>query len=245
MNRTHHALLLCLLSAGCSGQDVLIRGAVFSGPTDKSRPLAGAEVTLYDGRLELQDEATTNDRGRFAGRVDRGDRIYVVVAAEGYTTTSFTGGSGLEPVLRVPDYTFFGVPESVADDYEAPYAGCPGVGEGGFIAGEVQVYNLTDPGTGEHPLVTTAEVYFDPYVGDTIDACYLDADGMAYDPAAEVTGLSGRYIIAGIPEGGGELYVSYTTATGEDPVVVAYDVFMPENGVVSRFPTWVEFETPL
>ena len=240
-------LPVVLLVAACGQSPVSVRGTVTDDITSKSLPLVGATVSIRNGMGGPVDEATTNGRGRFNLQVPAGQRIYAIVEADDHVPTSFTGGSGFDPVLRVPDGTLFAVPETSLATRLDPFAGCPGLESGGVVIGEVRVNNLTDDETGENPLVQPAIVEWLPDGDSTapIEACYLDEEGVAYGPDATLTGPSALYAIPAVPAGLGILSVRYSLVEGGPQTSVSYDAYMPEDGVIARFPTWVEFETPI
>ncbi len=237
-------LIASLCLSACGPNDILLRGRVSDDVGDKSMDFDGALVEIREGTGPIVGEAITNSNGRFAVRVPRGARIFAVVSESGFLPTSFTGASGIEPVLRVPEGTLFGVPESTAERYLSLFEGCPALRTGAFAVGQVRVENLTIPESGENPIVTTARVEWNVRDRETLQACYLNEEGTAYDPTATETGLSGWYLVPDVAVGTGEIIVSYSTIVGAAEIVVIYPVYMPEDGVIARFPTWVTFDTP-
>lgn len=237
-------LVASLFLSACGPSEVLLRGHVSDDVGDKSRDFSDALVEIREGTGPVVAQTTTNDNGRFSVRVPSGARIFAVISAEDFLPTSFTGSSGVDSVLRVPEGTLFGVPTSTAEQYLSLFEGCPGARDGAFLVGRVRAENLTVPETNEHPIVTTARVEWNVRDREILDACYLNEEGDAYDPQATMTGDSGWYLVPDVDVGTGEIIVSYATIIGADEIVVTYPVYMPEDGVIARFPTWVTFDTP-
>lgn len=237
-------LIACLGLSACGPYDIWLRGHISDDVGEKSLDFDGALVEIREGTGPVVADTLTNRNGRFNVRVPRAERIFAVVSGDGFLPTSFTGASGVEPVLRVPDGTLFGVPESTAEQYMMLFDGCPAAREGAFAVGRVRVENLADSDTGENPIVTTARVEWNVRDRETLDACYLNDEGTAYDPTATQTGQSGMYLVPNVAVGTGEIVVSYSTIVGAEEIGVTYPVYMPEDGVIARFPTWVTFDTP-
>jgi hypothetical protein len=237
---------LLLVLAACDVRTVSVRGAVMHTPGDKSRGLADATLTIHDQFGAPFDEDVTNLQGRFRVEAPAGRRIFAVVDVEGYARSSFTGASATGEIMNVPDGQIYAVPPSVLGGWLDAFEGCPGLdGDGGIVIGEVRAVDLVDPDTGVSPIITTASSSFIHVDGTDRSGCYLDADGVAYDPTAEVNGPSGWFLVADVPAGVGTLvldYYSFENPDGskDDARRVTFDVYMPAGGVAPRFPTWVE-----
>lgn len=243
---TFALVLLAAIVAGCRNDEIVVRGLVdrvMPVRTDGRWPLSNGTVRIFDGDGERYSEATTNTNGYFRTPAPAGETIFAEVTGEGLGTTSFTGVSGLEDRMDVPVGTLFGWDlEDLADLREA-FAACPGASAaGGVVLGEVRVFGLSDPETGEAPLVGTAEVSIVGLDGTEIAACYYTAEGDAHDPAAIRTGDAGAFAIFGVPSGIHTLSVVYSVFE-EDDLSTYTVVWVPEgdDAVVPRFPTWVEF----
>jgi len=233
---------LFVLLAACDGipDEVTLQGTVFSDPGTTER-LGGATLTSHvlDGGEHAS--TTADDEGRFELLAPSNATVFVDVEAQGHVRSSFTGVTGIDGAMIVPDGTMYAITEATWDEWTSLFDGCPGVGEGGASIGEVRISNLSDPSTGERPFVTTAVVTLEDSEGETYEACYLDEEGAAYDPEAEVTGASGRFAIFGAPPGEYLLVVAYETAEGVwsgDH----YPVRITEGGVTPMFPLWTDFE---
>jgi hypothetical protein len=159
--------------------------------------------------------------------------------------SSFTGASGLQQSLRVDDGMLYGVSTALRDQYLAPFAGCPGLAlEGGLVFGIVHVYIPgNEPDDSTIVLTATAELE-DPVTGDALDldACYLDPTTGLWSPDAALTGETGWYLIGGVEEGRSILMIEFQIS---DELFdrAWYDIWMPPDGLVPRFPTYVEFPT--
>lgn len=191
--------MLILLLSACGPDTVLVTGVV----TDPAgTPLGGVAVTSHDWTLAAIGEATTDAAGAFTVDATLGAPLYLELAAGGYTHTLYWGAVGQEDLaLEAGELSLR--PEADAAAVEALYAGCPGVGEGGAVLeGELRAhvygYDVVD---GEWPLVATGRIELYTEAGDTLSACYLDDEGLGYDPSAEETGQTGRFAFFGVPEG--------------------------------------------
>lgn len=238
----HRALLFVSLAA-CGGlpDEVLLTGNVAAAP-GASEGLSGASLTVYDEAGTVRGQAQADANGDFELLAPAGDVVFVDIEAEGYVAASFAGVVGVQEQQPVEAGAFYGISSDTYAEWEATFAGCPGLGEGGGASfGEVRISNLTEPDSDEHPTVATAVVTIDDGEGNFWEACYLDEDGLAYDPDAEWTGESGRFAVFGVPAGELRISVSYEVFDGnwstED-----YPVRVPEGGVAPQFPLWTDFD---
>lgn len=235
------ALVPVALTA-CSNfpDEVLLEGTVFSDPGAKE-PLGGATLQSFDLIGTPFGDAEADTTGRFLLPTPVGATSFVDIEADGHLRTSFTGVTGVDEVLQIQDGLLFAVSEALFAEWQDAFEGCPGIGEGGAVFGEVRISNLRDPLTRENPLVQTAVVSLDGPDGKTRKACYLDEEGTAFDPEAEITGVAGRFAIFGAPPGEHLLVVASETVDGlwsSD----AYPVRITEGGVTPMFPLWTDFE---
>jgi hypothetical protein len=240
--------LLCLLSAasavGCRLDEVSVRGEVQRERDPRLiYPLEGGTVEIRSDDGTKYDEAITDGDGEFRALAPASSTIFAAISGDGLGQSSFTGVSGVEENMTVEPGALYGVSLAELDAIRAMYAGCPGSDlPMGLVVGEVRVYGLSDPETGESPLVTTARAVATRLDGEEIPACYLDPTGLAYDPAAEITGLAGSFAIFGLESELYSLTVMYSV-TGESEYVAYWEIWVPpgESGVVPRYPAWVEF----
>lgn len=238
---------IAALLSGCGIDEVLVRGYVdrqLPVRDDGSWPLSQGTVRIVDADGERYSETTTSRSGTFrALPAPAGETIFAEITGEGLGTTSFTGVSGLEDRMEVLPGTLYGWDLDELADLRQTFAGCPGASApGGVVLGEVRVFGLSDPETGEAPLVGTAEVSVVGLEGAEIAGCYYTADGRGHDPEATQTGDSGAFVIFGVPSGVYTLSVVYSVF--EEGDLATYTVlWMPEgdDAVVPRIPTWVEF----
>lgn len=241
--------VVSLLLGACTEQTVVIIAEASTDPTlgDRQRPLDGATVTIHDATGAAFDTAETSEQGRFRVEAPRATRIYAVFDREDYLPTSFTATSGTE--RRFPDIeegTLFALSESNADEWRTLFAGCPGLeDEGGIMIGEMRASNLFSDETGENPIITTGEVLWITGDGQARGGCYLNETGTAYDANAQFTGETGLFLIPNVPAGVAVFVASFRVFETEEPEDFTFDVFMPEGGAIARFPTFVEFITPI
>jgi hypothetical protein len=245
-------LPLLVLAVGCGKGDVTVQGTVFAGQAIEEGALPGAAVALRDQDGVLYDEAVADDVGFFQVKAPRGQSIFAEISAEGFATTSFTGQSGLDtdqPLLidetgdEISGHTLYAVPVEALEAWRTQLAGCPTLEEGGrALIGEVRVYGIENDETGEEPLVTTASVKAVSTTGVEREGCYLDDEGLAYDPESAVTGLMGFYAVFGLEPGLHTAEITYT-AFDTEQIVTYQGLYVPEaeDALVPRFPTWVEF----
>ena len=227
-----------LALGGCTTiGDVAVRGTVFASP-DGEVPLADATVILRDVRGKIYDRGRTDADGDFEVAAPPASDIVAEVQADGYASSAFAGVTGEEPVFKVPDGTLYAVDEDEVVDWETQFAGCPGIGQGGAILGEIRVRELTEPGTDIHAIVTAGSTTVEMDDGTVLDACYLDDEGLGLEEGREVTGETGRFAIFGVPEGFGTMTVRYAY-TPNTVVEERTVVFVPEGGVSPWFPAWV------
>lgn len=240
--RTLPVLVVALFPA-CGIGVVRVEGRVGDGPGTEIVPLADARVEILDDDGFSFATVTTDELGEFRTEAPPGETIYAGVTHPDGITTGFTGTSGLEPVLTVGDGNLYGVSAALRDAWLAPFAGCPGVEAGGSMA--IGVVHVFLPGVDPDPstIVTTATVGLaDPQSGEPLDleACYLDPETGLWSPDQEETGALGWYLIAGAEEGKKVLQVEFAI-TDEAFERAFIDVWMPPDGMVPRFPTFVEF----
>lgn len=225
----------------CAEPDVVVRGVVLDGPDPTDAPVAGASVRLRDEGGTRHDIAKSKADGSFRIDAPRGSTIHLEIEGDDGLAASFLGNAGYFDVLRVPEGDVYAFASTELDAWKADFAGCPGVdASGAALVGDVRVYELVDPVTGAHPVVTSGHVDVFDAVGDAgATVCYLDDLGV-YDPEAVVTGSTGRFAAFGLSSGLGEIEVVWEPATGLVEAV-AYPVWLPDGGVAPRQPLFVSF----
>lgn len=241
---------LLWLMVACGPREVRVDGTVFQGPELAEPGLGGATVETFDEDGEPWAIDVADDDGKFNVAAPRGQTIYATVTADGYATSSFTGQSGTEERLQIVEsqdeatgHTLYGIRTEELEGWRALFADCPDLQEGGrAIVGEVRVFDIQDSVTDEHPIVTTASVKVVSATGVERVGCYLDPTGATYDPESTQTGDSGRFAVFGLEPGLATVEITYLAFDTEE-VVTYQGVYVPEgeDGVVPRFPTWVEF----
>lgn len=241
-------LLPLLLAPAACRAPVLITGVVEDGPTNEADPLANALVTMRERSGEIIDYATTDAQGRFAIEVGAGLDLYAIVTNDEGIEASFTGAAGRMPTLELPAGELYGVTGAQVQAWRALFEGCPSLEEpGGIAIGQVHVYLPGVTPDNSTIVVTATATAFSSTAAseeDGLQGCYLNDEGTAYDPTATWTGSSGMYAIGGIPEGGTDILVEFqiTEEVSQSHVMVAW---MPTDGVVARFPTFVDFPLDL
>ncbi|MEQ1507344.1 MAG: carboxypeptidase-like regulatory domain-containing protein [Myxococcota bacterium] len=223
-------------------ETVELSGLVYASHDPLSGPLPDARLAVVDEYGEALAEATTGADGAFTLIVPEGRSVFVEIAADGFTTSTFPGVVGLEDVQQVEDHALYGVSDAEHAGWIDRLGGCTGADdpEGALVIGEVRVYGITDPLTGGNPSVGTAQV--EVADGDTVwSGCYLDADGIAWDPDADYTGATGLFAVPGVGRGLLDLRVSADIAVGATTTEV-YPLWIPADGVVVApwYPAYVE-----
>ncbi len=206
--------------------------------------LAGADVAILDEEGASYASATTDRDGQFRVDAPAGAEIFAVVSSSVGPSSSFTGLSGLSPVYNIDDGELYAFSDAEVAAWRSTFEGCPNVSDQGTGAlfGELRVREVTDPDTGEHPLVVSGRVeLWNPRSDETHLPCYLDPEeGSVFDPSALYTGVSGSYAFVGVPEG---IYVlsAVLELTPDELMWADQYVYVPKSGVVPRFPMWVSF----
>jgi hypothetical protein len=229
--------LASVVALGCAPGDVAVRGTVFSS-FEATSPLPDAEVLLRDVSGKIYDRAAADAAGDFSVAAPSASDIVVEVRAEGYASVAFAGGTGEQDVFKVPDGLLYAFAESDLEDWEALFAGCPGIGEGGAILGDIRFRELFEPGSDVHATTTDGFISVDMDDGTQLKACYLDDEGLVLDEGSETTGETGRFAIFGVPPGFGTMTVGYMY-TPQSTIEERTVVYMPEGGVSPWFPAWV------
>lgn len=235
-------LLLALLA--CAPDDtVVLKGSVYASRTSVST-LSGATVTLFDYDGERLDRVQTDLTGRFVARVPAGTNLFARIEAQGYVASLFPGVTGLEQELSIEDGALYGVTTAEHLALLDTWAGCPGLEpDGMLVVGEVRVWGIADPVTGESPTTAQGVVESQPLKGRGTEACYLDAETLVYDPAATRTGETGAFALAGLEPGIGDLAVSSEFAT-DAWVFEEYPLWVPPGDgpvVAPWYPAWVSW----
>lgn len=232
--------MACLVVGGCTTlpDAVSVRGLV-TATHGSETPLSGAEVAILDEQGAEYDRGTTSETGSFTAEAPAGMTIFAEVSASGFTTASFTGTSGVEPALYVERGVLHGMSDEAVGEWRTLFAGCEGSEAGGFVVGVATLLGATELDSGEPVTVDTAYASVLTADGQTLQGCYLDAEGTLADPEAIVSGETGTFAVFGVPEGVHQLTVGYEL--GGSPVYeVTWPMWMPADGVVPRFPVELE-----
>jgi len=255
---------------GCAGS-VEVTGTVFEDRFEDAPGLSQATVSILDFRGLDVSSGLTDGTGMFVLDAPKSvATIFATVDSDLGPTTSFRGVSGLDS-FAVPEAlafddgvsttddrillegqpvpSFYAVSHAEVDALRVQYAGCPGASEaGGVVAGTVRYFLFGNDGTGRPdpdftpPAVRHAHVEVESLVADSqvTTACYLDADGQLYDPEASDAGDAQAFAIFGLQSGLHVLNVEFDV-TDSTFTTASYDLWVPADGLVPRFPLWVEF----
>ncbi|HHO51214.1 MAG TPA: carboxypeptidase regulatory-like domain-containing protein [Deltaproteobacteria bacterium] len=223
---------------GCTQPMVQLSGTIYSSHEPSSPPQAGARVTVVDLEGGILDEAETDEGGRFSVLLPEGLEIIAEIRGEGLATATFPGISGIDPFAELEDRSLYAVSLEEVEAERARFLGCPGAEEpSALLFGEMRLHGLVDPETGENPTVNTGRIDVRSAAGGQWSACYLDADGAAYDPEAPWTGDSGRFAVFGIGAGLHDIDARYEFFEGYW-VGEIYAAWVPPEDEVVAIPGW-------
>ena len=245
-------LPLILLGAlfGCEAEFIQLTAVVNDGPGVDAPAAPGVEVTSLGYDLGVIETVTADDQGQFEVLLPKGAYFYLELDGEDWARTASASAwlSTKSESSGKVESTWPAMPHQVV---RAKYAGCPGAdGVGAFVYGEVRFYAPGyEPNPGEEwPIAITAAASLVGEGGETLSACYLDAQGLAYDPDARWNGDSGQFAIFEVPTGFPTLTVDILTVdeeTGEaedEPLTSeTVTIYAPEGGVASMMPFYVIF----
>ena len=230
--------LLALLACAPEAVTVTISGQVDDIPGGGGIGVAQAAVSTTDGLGDPIDAATADAQGRFTANLLPSAPFTLEVQGEDTLPTVFAGLAGLDD-LQVPDGFVFTRTAAAIEALRADHAGCPtATAAGAVVEGEARVFINIDPADYDTlPLVTTATVTVTDADGVDHAACYLADDGSA-DPAATVTGATGRFAVFGLPAGLATVSVVYTV-DAEVSDLATFDIHLPADGVAPLYPLFV------
>ncbi|MBX2800939.1 MAG: hypothetical protein KTR31_24880 [Myxococcales bacterium] len=236
-------LMLC---GGCASS-VQLQGTVYESRARDAGPLAGAEVTIVDrtnGNRLAQTQ--TDDAGFFFVEVPELKEIAAEIRGPGLATTTFTGTSGALQVVELEERTLFGVSLEEVQAERELFAGCPGAdGTGAVVFGEMRVEGIVDPYSGESPTTNAGRVDLRRLLEDATEVvaegCYLDDEGVGYDPSASFTGATARFAVFGPAPGEYQLEARYQPFPNEWLGSV-FAIWVPEGDeqvATALWPAWV------
>lgn len=228
-----------LLWSGCAETDVQIRGFVLEERTAVVGG-AGLAVGLRLGDDFEYDATITDEVGRFSVVAPRQDLVVLVIEGEGHLPVAFTGESGIADVFDVPIGQLWAFPEEEAEQWRSDFAGCPGVDEPGMVVGEVRLDTGADPRDANLTPIDLFGFAFLERDGEARRApCYLDTEGVRYDPEAEYVGRSGRFAFFGVESGLWD-FSAGRLLSEQASVVRTSLLYVPEAGAVSKHPALVD-----
>ena len=231
-------LLMLVACMPADPDSSLFMGVVRSGTALDGPGLEDATLTSFDPDGKVVAEATSGADGAFEIAIPWGGVFAVVVEADGHVPTSMSGFGTTDTVLA-PDGVVFARTEAWWDEQVELWAGCPGLEDGPAVEGILRAY-LPVPGdeVDTLPVVNTGSLTLDIDENSVQFPCYLDDDGV-YDPDATVTGDTGRFLFAGTAPGWSIVKPSFTAEGAENPGI-DQAVWIPETGVVSLDPAFVD-----
>jgi hypothetical protein len=236
-----------LLLSGCLTQNpdsTLLKGTVFDAADAAQQPLGGATVDVFDATGARFGTTTADDAGAFEVDAPFAQVFSVVMSADGFVPTSATGYGSTE-ITIARDGDLFARSEAWLDEERGRFAGCFGADAGGPVVEGILRAELPVPASDYDtlPVVRTGRV--DLAISDTAFqyACYLDDDGVAYDPEAEVTGDSGRFAFFDPPPNAWATLTSTWTDDTEAHEGGSLPVFVPAGGVASLDPLFAAAAT--
>ena len=228
---------VALLACHPLPDEVTLIGVVDTSHSDDA-PLAGAEVAVLATSGSVYATAITGADGSFRVLAPAGEEIFARVDGEGLVAATFYGVSGLNEEFYVGDGLLYGVEHAFLEAEEQFLEGCPSVGEGAAVLGEVRAQDWVDAETGEYPTVTEAVVTVTDVDGVEHSACYTDPATGLYAPELEVTGETGRFFVPGLPEGPVVIDIAYIVLASE-PSTATFTGWAPAEGVAPFYPAFV------
>lgn len=236
--------MLVWLAACTSEPEVTLSGVVWAGPRDDDPPLGNVAVEIVSEDGSSLGRTRADADGVFSLVIHEQGTVFSVLRKDGWATTTFPGVIGAVPEQAIEPHALYAVSLDAVAAEEARFAGCPGVGAGGSAGGELRVFGLEDPVTGEAPLVQTGKASLTPASSprDELDACYLLDDGTAWDPEAYWTGASGTFGFFGLAPDTYDLDLRFELSD-ELVETASYPVYIPDDPVVRApwYPAWIEF----
>jgi hypothetical protein len=224
---------------------VALSGVVWAGPLDSDPPLGNVsvEIVAEDGTSLGRTRADAD--GVFSLVIHEQGTVFSVLRKDGYATTTFPGVIGAAEEQAIEPHALYAVSLEAVAAEEARFAGCPGAADGGgSTGGEVLVFGLEDPVTGEAPLVETGKASLTAASSPRDDrgACYLLDDGTAWDPEGYWTGASGTFGFFGLAPDVYDLDLRFELSD-ELVETASYPVYIPDDPVVRApwYPAWIEF----
>jgi len=234
-------MLLLMLSIGCIEplvSNVTLTGTLTQTNDSNSDPVSDGEVATYDGLGQEVDCTVASDLGEFSVSAPASSTFFVQTAGADRVRTTFTGWSGIDDIDIDPGVLWVRSADEL-DEIRGEFSECDRASlPGGIIEGEVRVYLPVEEPTDDLPLVSTAQASVEDQEGETIEACYLDDEGLS-SPDTEQTGDSGRFAIFGLEPGLTWLTVTYAV-TDDLEESSEYPILLPENGTAPLYPVLVD-----
>ena len=232
------ALCVALTSVTGCVSEVELRGVVPTNRFEKSEPLRDTSVRVYDRDGVVYSDTRTGPTGDLNALAPRGSDIYLELGEAPATVVGFTGVSGFDEVLqlnRTDPPAVYGMPRAELEEWFGRFEGCPGLEEGALVVGQSRAVDLIDPTTEENPILNRVSATVVLLGGEVLEGCYLDLDGVAFNPAANETGTSGIFAVPGVPPGL-HVLVLENELPGGIVSQASTRLFVDEARILPRFP---------
>lgn len=200
MSRTLPLLLLALGAMGCpQPRSISLGGVVLDAPSGEGQPAPEVEVSLFDGDLELFDQAITDTDGSFSARAAAAQDMFLELRGAGKVTTLFAGEAGIFD-MALEDGALYVLDEQRPASLADTFGDCAGEGSGGIAEGVVRAWI---PGEEDTDLSLVGNAWIVAYDADNnpTPACYLDAGGAPAPADQTLTNATGRFAVFGLQPG--------------------------------------------
>jgi hypothetical protein len=226
---------MLLFFTGCLPETTTtINATVFNTNDEK---IANANIVVRDSTGLLYTSSESNELGEFSVTIPSHTNFFVVISADEYQTSSFSGYAG-EGEFDVPAGTLWLRTDEEISSLQEEFTTCQA--ESSLIDGEVRLAINGQSDVESLPLVTSATVVAVDQLEQEYNGCYLptlDEETGEYIPSS-TTGEYGRFAINGLNEGVHLLEIS-VQYDDENSEVFPYFVFVPENGNVPLYPAFI------
>ena len=210
---------------------------LFADITDQDgNIISNPSIQVYDAKGDPYGDLIYGDSlGIFTADLPVEDTFYLVIKADGYETHSFTGKSGIGEITTETGALWLRTPE-IADAVRTQFSACPTT-EGSFVDGQARVYL---DGFDDLPVTITTATITVINGSEEYSACYMpeiDPETGA-ETEAERTGESGEFAIFGLEPGLQQISLM-TNMSGLQTEPYSYNIFVPEDGSVPKYPLLV------
>lgn len=230
-------MILWFLACTPEFGNVVMNGIVHDEPDWDGTAVEGAQLTVVGEDLAVVGESVTASDGSFLVDVPAGQPFFLTVGGDDFVPTHFSGTAGMSDFYAGDGYPWVARPDWI-DALRTEFSACPAVdAPGAVVAGDVRLFIQGQNDLDQLPPVNTAHVSVYPAEGDTVDACYLDDDGVSVADAWD-TGNDGAFAAFGLPAGGIVVEISFEDFDQMYPVVL-YQFVVADSGFVPLYPALV------